>query len=237
MSVAAARAGLVTGGRFEREFARDYPALWWATLVGPFALSAAILVAVGVIAGWEVAGRLLAAAVAEFFVAGRFIILGGVAGAEAGFLDPWQLALMAVYIDVMCAVVLACHAGVLFRLPLAGDQLRQFAEDGQALMDRFPAMRRLTFAAVFLFVLIPFAASGSIAGSILGRLLGMKRLRTFLVVTLGSVTGVLLVWLLSDAIARYVDITNPWLAVGGGAAVVVLLVLLNWWFRRQTRGE
>jgi uncharacterized membrane protein len=229
-------AQMAKGESFENEFRRHYPTLWWATLAGPFVLSAVLVVAVWSAAGWAAATQLLAAAAATFFFAGRFVILGGVVD-EADFLTPGRLLLLSIYMDVMTAVVLAFHTGFLFRLPVVGRRLALFADEGQRLMANNPWMRRMTFAAVVLFVTIPVAATGSIAGSILGRLLGMTRLRTFLAVVAGSVIGAVPVYLFADWIVRNLDLRNPWVTVGGLAVIAVILVLLNWWYRRHTRPD
>jgi len=49
-------------------------------------------------------------------------------------------------------------------------------------------LERLGFAGLFVFVMFPLIPSGAVWASILGRLMGIKPLLTFLAVILGSFT-------------------------------------------------
>jgi len=71
------REAQVTGWRDEALFRRDFPILWWLTLLGPFALTGAILLVVLESAGANIVWRLISTAFATFFFFGKFVILGG----------------------------------------------------------------------------------------------------------------------------------------------------------------
>jgi len=225
----------VTAWKDEASYRRDYPVLWWLTLVGPFVVTGGVLFAVWELSGSNVAWRLVSTAVGTFFVLGKFVILGGTDGDlldARAFFTAEQLFVMVLYMDVMTACLLAFHLGFLFRLPVVGAKLNAMVEDGHFILQSNPWMKRLTFVGLVAFVMFPLAATGSVGGSIFARLLGMSRLSTFVGITLGNVLGCALMYFGSELITRYVGRDNPWLLVGGIAVIASLLFLLNHRYRQ-----
>ena len=51
-----------------------------------------------------------------------------------------------------------------------------------------------------LFVMVPFQGSGGLVGSILGRLIGMKPMNTFIAISSGAIVGCLLIAYFADAV-------------------------------------
>ncbi|ADH85614.1 small multi-drug export protein [Desulfurivibrio alkaliphilus] len=215
---------------------RDNPFLWYLTLLGPFGLTAMILLVLYLLHGWPYVRGLLLSALAVFFFFGRFVILGGNAkdGLEeaARFFSPGELALLVFYMDAMVASLLAFHIGFLFRLPFMGDRLRLLVEDGRFILHSHPWMKRATFVGIVAFVTFPLAATGSVGGSIFGRLLGMTRSATFLGVITGSLVGCSAMYFGASLINHYLDRNNPWLSAGGILFVVVIILVLNFRYRQ-----
>ncbi len=219
--------------------------IWFFTLIAPFAVTAGILMLLYLQHGWPYVKTLLLTAVAVFFFFGRFVILGGTSGAVADdvmqevvqeaarFFSPAELALLVFYMDVMVACLLAFHIGFLFRLPFLGDKLRDLQEDGKFILASNPWMKSATFAGIVAFCVFPLAATGSVGGSIFGRLLGMSRLGTFLGVVAGSALGCSLMFFGASIINRYLDRDNPWLTIGGIVFVVLIIVWLNQRYRKM----
>lgn len=219
--------------------------IWFLTLVGPFALSLGLLFVLYFQHGWPYVKTLLLTAAAVFFFFGRFVILGGSAGVGTDevmqevvqeatrFFSPAELALLVFYMDVMVACLLAFHIGFLFRLPFLGDKLRELQEDGKFILASNPWMKSATFAGIVSFVIFPLAATGSVGGSIFGRLLGMSRLGTFLGVVTGSALGCSLMYFGAALINRYLDRDNPWLTIGGIIFVVLAIFWLNQRYRKM----
>lgn len=215
------------------------PWLWYLTLLGPLVLSSGILLALFILHGAALVRNLLLTALAVFFFFGRFAILGGDSGTDmeqaARFFSPGELALLVLYMDTMVALLLSCHIGVFFRLPFLGDRLRMLAEDGHFILHSHPWMRRATFAGIVIFVTFPLAATGSVGGSIFGRLLGMSRLATFTGAFCGSLIGCGAMYFGAALINTYLDRDNPWLVAGGVAFVVALVLVLNRRYRQMKR--
>lgn len=221
---------------FETSFRERYPAVWLATLVGPFILTATILILFGLFSGWGHAGKLVTTAVLTFFGAGRFIILAGgdpSPDAATRFFSSEFLFAMVTYMDLMVAILLSFHVGFMFKVPVIGPKVSELVADGRFILQRNPWMRRMTFVGLIAFVTFPLAATGSVGGSIFGRLLGMSRLQTFAGIAMGSLIGNGFMYFGSELIRRYLDRDNPLTAVGGLVVIVALIVLLERRYRKM----
>ncbi|MEZ6062406.1 MAG: hypothetical protein R3C19_18845 [Planctomycetaceae bacterium] len=166
---------------------KQNPVLAIATLTLPIWLSGVILAAAFVTGGAALVRKLVVATVAAA-AAGRFVILGGKADHPAGF-TALELAALVLYLDTIWAIVLAYHVGALFRLPWIGMRLKAAVQEGRLLLKKNRWMRNVTVGAVAAFVMLPISSTGSIGGSLLGRLLGLSRVATLSVVLLASVAG------------------------------------------------
>ena len=214
--------------------------VWWATLVGPVLLTMALLAAVYVFAGAAFTQRLLTTALSGLFLFGRFIILAGhdpEVAKVTGSLSSPQLFAMVTYLDLIVAVTLIFHTGFLFHLPWFGSRATAFVNDGRFLIRSHPWIRRTTFLGLVLFVAIPLAAMGSVGGTILGRMLGVTRLRIFLAILLGSLLGNGMMWLGSDLINRFVDKHHPVVRFGGLALILTLIAVIEFLYRRAKRAD
>lgn len=219
---------------FEDPRHRKFSLVWFLTLLGPFVLSAGLLVMLYVTHGWAYVKALLLTALAVFFFFGRFVILGGETGGmdeATRFFTSGELALLVFYMDTMVACLLAFHIGFVFRLPYLGTKLRLLMDDGKFILAANPWMKRATFAGIVLFVTSPLAATGSVGGSIFGRLLGMSRLGTFLGAVTGSAIGCGIMYFGAALINRYLDRDNPWLTICGILFVALVIFLLNHRYR------
>lgn len=225
----------VTAQKDETAFRKDHPIAWFLTLAGPFLLTGVVLFFVWELAGPNAVWRLVSTAFATFFFFGKFVILGGGEGdlLEArGFYSAEQLVALVLYMDVMTACFLAFHLGFLFRLPVVGEKLKALVDDGQFILQSNRWMKRATFLGLVAFVMFPLAATGSVGGSIFGRLLGMSRIGTFVAIAIGNVLGCGLMYFGSELITRHVDRDNHWLTIGGIAVIATIIFLLNHRYRQ-----
>ncbi len=222
---------VVDHDQFERSLRKDRPLLWWSTLLGPVVVTGLILAGLFVANGGKYFVDLVIRIVSTFFFFGRFVILDGAGSQLVGFSSE-KLFLMVFYMDAMTACLLAFHASFLFRLPFFGAQLRGLVDDGQIILRAHPWMRRTTFLAIVLFVMFPLAATGSIGGSLFGRLMGMSRWSTFLGVVIGSFLGCAAMYFGASLITEYLDRNNPFVRFGGIAFVAAIILALNHRYRR-----
>lgn len=213
----------------ENSFRGKYPLVWWVTLLGPFFVTALILLVVWWLAGTPTLLKLISTAAATFLLLGKFVILGGANGDDPGgnFFTSEELLALVLYLDVMTAWLLAFHLGILFKLPWVGKQIQALVEDGEFILKSNPWMRRVTFLGLVSYVLLPLAATGSVGGSIFGRLLGMSPMGTFLGTTLGNLLSCVFAYFFGSMFSQAVGKDNPVPMVIGVGVILGILWLLN----------
>ena len=222
----------------EAGFRRRHPWLWGTTLFAPLVVSGGLLVGLMLYAGWGFASRLVATTALALWLLGRFVILSGTAGAVHDFdggMSSLQLFLLITYLDAMTALLLAFHIGFLFRLPKIGPRIAALVTDGHFILESQPWMRRATFVGLVAFVGFPLAATGSVGGSIFGRLLGMSRFTTFLGILLGSLIGNGLMYWFSDILGGWIDKDHPAIKYGGVVVMLLIVLLLEQRYRYLKR--
>ncbi len=215
---------------FYVEFRRNYPTVWLATLIGPLILTVAILVFAGVFVSGEYCWRIIVWSLATFFGLGKFAIV-----VPNDWLSKEELFVMVLYMDLVVAILLVCHAGFVFRIPVLGSKLLALTEDGQVMLRRFPWMRRITFLGIVTFVMFPLAATGSVGGALFGRLLGMSRKATLLGIAIGSVLGCGVMYFKAGLVQQYFDPKNPMTTIGGISAILGIIFLLNFRYRKMKK--
>ncbi|MCA9074476.1 MAG: small multi-drug export protein [Planctomycetaceae bacterium] len=217
------------------DFRGEHPVFWATTLFGPLVVTAILLGFIGFVAGWGYLHRLVMMALASLWLFGRFIILGGAdpdVASVASDMSSFELFAMVFYLDVATASVLAFHLGFLFQIPWLGPKIRILMYDGQFILSHQPWIRRMTFLGLVMFVSFPLAATGSIGGSIFGRLLGLGRVMTFIGIVLGSLVGDGIMLMTAEVIGEHLDKNHPLVKYGGVALVLIIILLLEWRYRR-----
>jgi hypothetical protein len=93
---------------------------------------------------------------------------------------------------------------------------------GKNSSSKYGWVKPLRFIGIVLFVMVPFQGSGGLVGSIVGRLIGMKPINTFFAITVGSITGCVMIAYFADAILS-VFIQNFMM----GLLTIVILVVIG----------
>jgi len=135
--------------------------------------------------------------------------------------DPLAMALSVAFIDIIVALFLMWNYDLAKKIPLIGRFMIKVENIGKHSSDKYAWVKPLRFIGIILFVMVPFQGSGGLVGSILGRLIGMKPVNTFLAISSGAILGCLLLAYFADAILN-VFIQN---FLYGLSIVIVLLVL------------
>lgn len=211
--------------RREAAYRRHRPLVWWATLVGPVIYSTVILGFLALTRGWPSVVTTIGTAIASLFF-GKFIILGG-ASDSIVLLSAEELTLMVISMDMMTASWFVYHFGLMLRLPALGPRFALLMDDSQYVMSTNPWLRHTAFLGLVIFVMIPFAMTGSVGGSILARLLGMSRPMTFLAIFLGSCLGSGLMYFGAELLGPILSRDNPLWSIGGIVIMIALILLVN----------
>lgn len=223
---------------YELNFRKNYPSVWWSSILGPVVLTAVILGLLAVFQGPDFAYKIVGAATVTFFFLSRFVILGGEflqGHKELEELSSTTLFMMVTYMDVIMAVVVTFHIGLMFRIPWLGPKIGHLVADGHFILDMNPWMRKASFIGLILFVIAPFAATGCVGGAIFGRLLGMSRGLTLAGLVVGSIMGNGIMLLFAKQIAPFLKGNNPILQYGGIVLIVVLVFLIERFYSRSKK--
>ena len=211
---------------------KDPPSVWWTSLVGPLAATLVLLLMIGMLQGWKVAGSYVAAAATAFFALGRFVIvIGGEKYLFLKHLHATHLFWMLTWLDMMVAIFVAFHMTILFKIPWAGSRLKGLVSDGRFILAKQPWIRRAAFSGLVMFVVFPTSTTGSIGGTIFGRLLGMGRLRVVIAILIGSLLGNGVMLFGAKAIKRVLPGDSLGLKIGG----VIAIILALFFFERKIK--
>ncbi len=101
----------------------------------------------------------------------------------------WLIAFTLAFLDFAGGLFMAWNFPLALKIPIVGPWIRRFMEAGQVYLERRPWLERLYFLGLVLFVSIPFEGSGSITGSIIGRMLGMEKTEVLACITIGGIIG------------------------------------------------
>jgi uncharacterized membrane protein len=133
---------------------------------------------------------------------------------------PWWLAAFTLaFLDFVGGLFMAWNFPLVLRIPYAGPWISRFMEAGRTFLDRRPWLERLYFVGLIAFVALPFDGSGSIFGSVVGRLLGMAKTEVLACITIGGIIG-------SFAIALGIDYVVNLIPPGAGLWVSLAVLLL-----------
>ncbi len=216
---------------FELSFRRRFPVIWLTTLLAPFVISAGLIVFFGLTDGWGFSRKLVGHALMTFFVFGRLIILCGL---ESNADDTYRIALspavlfgLVTYLDFMVALFVTFHMGFLFRIPYVGPKVAMLVWDGRFILNAQPWVKRVAFLGLVIFVIFPTSTTGSIGGSIFGRLLGLSRYMIVLGILFGSMIGNAIMYIFAKQINQYITPDNVWIKVVGVLVLVGLFALVE----------
>ena len=207
-------------------------------LLGPIALTALVLWVVGEVDSRATAHEMLVMALASFFALGTTVILApAVMGGAFHIplidvtaqvhLTTWEVATWIIYMNTAAAFFYAYNLDLLEKIPVMGPFLRRARLNAFASLSRHPWIRRLAGVGVVFFVLTPLPGSGQLGGCFVGRVIGLTRRATFLVVTLAGVLVCVLYAMFGVYIKRVLDEleVSPWGRIG-----VALSFLVVVWF-------
>jgi uncharacterized membrane protein len=158
-----------------------------ALLLGPVVVTALAFSAIFLLAGSAAGQEALKAGAASLFI-GTAVILGPAVIAEHGFkvLSTWDLVVLVAYANIATGFFYAYNLDLLERLPRIGPWLHTKREEAVGRLRTSPWIRRWATFGVGFFVLLPLPGSGSFGGCIIGRLVGLSRLRSFVTVSIAG---------------------------------------------------
>lgn len=140
----------------------------------------------------------------------------------AANIHPLVMALSIAFVDIIAAFFLVWNYDLTKKIPFVGKFIIKIENIGQKSSSKYNWIKPLRFVGIVLFVMVPFQGSGGLVGSIIGRLIGMKPINTFLAITVGALAGCVMIAYFADAILS-VFITN---FLMGMLIIIILLVVV-----------
>jgi len=137
-------------------------------------------------------------------------------------INPISMALAVAFIDIVVALFLVWNYDLAKKIPLIGNFMVKVEDIGKTSSTKYGWIKPLRFIGIALFVMVPFQGSGGLVGSIIGRLIGMKPWNIFFAISIGAITGCLLIAYFADAL-RLVFIQNFLV----GILIIIILVIIG----------
>jgi len=208
----------------EPSIGRRSSLLSWVNLIAPLLVMALAIVLLDRSGDLTRVSRAVGVA---FFALGKLIVVFGAAPDATFKMTPWELAPMVVFMDLLLAYFLGFNLHFIYRVPRVGPWILRVMMFCRYVLEHRPWMRRWAFTGVLLFVFFPITGSGAPAACILGRLVGLRPLTTFVAIMVGSVTGCALLATFAARLEPILEqFQNEWWFRSAGYAVLGILVLL-----------
>ncbi len=198
-----------------------------------------VLPLVGLVVAWALvrifasprtADEMAAAAVVSVLGFGTTIIFGAAILGQTGFqsLSTFDLALVVLVLNTALAVVFGGASDLLEKIPGLGPALTRARLQARASAATRPWIRKWATAGLALFVISPLPGSGVFGGSVVGRVAGLTRVRTFISVWIANAIVCAVYALFADALATWMhrNEMTTLQRVGAFLAFVALMGLL-----------
>jgi len=101
-------------------------------------------------------------------------------------LPPEALIAFILFVDSVISLFLVWNLDYARKIPYIGKLVVRAEESGEKAIRKYKWAKRLGFIGLVIFVMIPLQYTGAAVGSIVGRLIGMTPLMTWLAVVVGS---------------------------------------------------
>ncbi len=204
----------------------------------PFVIAGIVIFILYLIVEKEATGKLFFLMFAYFFppLGKETLIPIGVTGGELTIpiinkyivvpaINPLLMAMTIAFVDIIVALFLMWNYDLAKKIPLIGKFIIKIENIGRSSSDKYNWIKPLRFVGIVLFVMVPFQGSGGVVASILGRLFGMKPLNTFFAITIGAITGCLLIAYSAETI-KSVFVTNFLM----GLLIIIILIIIGLMF-------
>jgi len=171
-----------------------------------------------------------AAAVAIYL--GKFVILSGAAESSLG-VSTLQLAILVFCMDLLVAYFFAFNLHHVYRIPRFGPWIERLQTYCRYWLMKHPWMRKWAFTGVMLFVMFPLTGTGAPAGSILGRIVGLRPWVTLSAICIGAGLGCGLMAAFAERLApTFEEMEGDWWFQAGGILILAILLLVIIWLGR-----
>jgi uncharacterized membrane protein len=208
-------------------------------LLGPFALTAAVLGVVYLVTDVATLHEIWIAGLVSLLGAGTTVVFGDAALGDTTYklkLDATQLALVVMYINAVSGWFYTYNMDLMNRLPRIGPWIRKARRNARGMVTSRPWIRRWAVLGVCLFVITPLPGSGALGGALVGRIVGITRRATVAAIAIAGViictVYALLAQELKSLLDRLEQFTPFWVRI---AVFVLVAAVMVWLMTRLVR--
>jgi uncharacterized membrane protein len=123
--------------------------------------------------------------------AGRVVMVGFVP-----FIGIGNSIFALVFVDAFYSAILAWNFELLTKIPKIGKLVLKAEQKGYKALERYKWVKSLALSGVIIFVAMPFYGTNAIIGTIVGRLIGLKPLNTWIATIIGATLGAIIIAIL-----------------------------------------
>lgn len=203
--------------------------------VAPILVTVALWIPIGLIWGPKALGQLVGFMAAIFVFLGKFAVFTAISEAEP--LRPYLVAMLIVYMDTCVACLVAFNLDWLFEVRRIGPRLERLRESSGDILEINPWMRKATFIGVMLFVAFPLTGTGAIGGTLLGRMMGLRKRRILLAILIGACIGSFGLALGAHMIGQHLEtlLHNKAITIPATLAILGFFAWLNWMIQSKVK--
>jgi uncharacterized membrane protein len=145
---------------------------------------------------------------------------------------PWMtICITMSFIDIITCLFLLWNFDILGLIPFIGPYLTRLMQRGSRMLKERPWLERLYFIGLIFFVFLPLQGTGSISGTILGKMAGMPPFEIFCATGFGAILQSFLIGLSAYALNKYLGV-NLWYVVASILGIIILVSAVSCiWYR------
>jgi uncharacterized membrane protein len=136
------------------------------------------------------------------------------------------------FVDIIVALFLVWNYDLAKKIPFIGKFMIKIENVGKSSSEKYGWVKPLRFIGIALFVMVPFQGSGGLVGSIIGRLVGMRPWTNFLAISVGAITGCLLIAYFTEVL-KGVFVRN--FLAGLLILIIIIIIVIMVFFYRKSR--
>ncbi|ABD40683.1 hypothetical protein Mhun_0933 [Methanospirillum hungatei JF-1] len=157
------------------------------------------------------------------------------AGIALGF--PFQIMCLSIFwVDIACCLFMIWNFELICNVPYLGNIIRYLIRKGELYLGKHRWLEQLYFIGLIFFVFFPLQGTGSVSGSVIGKMIGLKSIEIFAAIAIGSFLSSFLIGYSVYALHEYLDV-NVWYVLIAVMFIIIILPLLSYGFYKTKTGS
>lgn len=101
----------------------------------------------------------------------------------------WLIAASTTVMDICGGLFMALNFDLALKIPMLGKWIKDVMSGGESFFASHKWLEKVSVAGLVLFVIVPFQGSGGIGGTLVGRMMGLSKLKVILSIAAGAFIG------------------------------------------------